>query len=378
MKKPQAIRGVRCLALAAGMLLLSASGATAQNDTWESVSAAAAKNVDSGQLKEGVELWESAVKMAKNFGESDPRYAASLAGHGNALLRLGKYTDADKELKEALKVRKETAGENSAEVVVALQDLARLYFLWSRHKSTMASTELAQEKVTSPYASGGQPGSIPTTRNVDVPATGRGPSGGPSAWARDHLVAARKYLESALEIRTKFSSPDSREIKDLHRQLIILENYSGQVRKSVIGDTWDAADADEAIAEFPLKESRLWIIEDWYKSGKQLLAKGDLSGAESYFKGSVKIIEKTLGPDDERVAPNLLGLAETYLNQNRFAEAEAALRRALPIAETKWGTTHRLTGTILKDLASALEGQKRAAEAEPLRKRADAILTAPK
>jgi hypothetical protein len=61
---------------------------------------------------------------------------------------------------------------------------------------------------------------------------------------------------------------------------------------------------------------------------------------------------------------------------NRFAEAEPLMRRALAILEAALGSEHPEVATRLNNLAGLLKATNRFAEAEPLMRRALAILEA--
>src|SRR5262249_29438041 len=67
---------------------------------------------------------------------------------------------------------------------------------------------------------------------------------------------------------------------------------------------------------------------------------------------------------------NLINQAEDYLKQGRYAEAEPLYKRALAIIEKAPGPDHQVSVAALNGLAEVYLGQGKYAEAEPLSRRA--------
>src|SRR5262245_36650309 len=105
----------------------------------------------------------------------------------------------------------------------------------------------------------------------------------------------------------------------------------------------------------------------------QALQQGRLEEAAQLFSVAIREAEK-FGPEDYRLAQSLNGLAETYRQQEKFAEAEPLYRRLLPILEKAVGPEHTNVAISLNNLAETYRLQKKYAEAEPLYRRSLAIL----
>jgi tetratricopeptide (TPR) repeat protein/CHAT domain-containing protein len=103
------------------------------------------------------------------------------------------------------------------------------------------------------------------------------------------------------------------------------------------------------------------------------LAERRFAEAEPLYKRALAIREKALGPDHLDVGATLNNFAELYRAQARYAEAEPLYRRALAIREKALGPGHPVVGASLYNLALLYQDQGRLAEAEPLYKRALAI-----
>jgi tetratricopeptide (TPR) repeat protein len=116
------------------------------------------------------------------------------------------------------------------------------------------------------------------------------------------------------------------------------------------------------------------IVEAWAQGGDDLAALSEqvvqLSGqakhadATPIAQRALALAERLYGPDHPETATSLDKLAELYYRQGRAAESEPLFKRALAIRE--------IAGP-LKNLAALYLGQGRYAEAEPLLKRALAI-----
>jgi CHAT domain-containing protein len=87
------------------------------------------------------------------------------------------------------------------------------------------------------------------------------------------------------------------------------------------------------------------------------------------YQRSIAIRAKALGPEHPDLAETLNNLAQLYVLQKRYTEAEPLYRRSLGILEKSYGAEHSKVGTAVNNLAQFYVFQKRYAEAEPLLKR---------
>jgi CHAT domain-containing protein/Tfp pilus assembly protein PilF len=100
---------------------------------------------------------------------------------------------------------------------------------------------------------------------------------------------------------------------------------------------------------------------------------GQDADAEPLYKRAIAIMEKAVGLDSVRMAPELNNLAALYERQSRYAEAEPLFTRALALCEKSLGPKHPDVGRSLNNLATLYERQDRHADSEPLFRRALAI-----
>lgn len=95
--------------------------------------------------------------------------------------------------------------------------------------------------------------------------------------------------------------------------------------------------------------------------------------AEPLMRRTIEIDEKSMGPDDPRVAIRLNNLAQLLVATNRLDEAEPLMHRALAIDEKHFGPNHPEVATDLCNLAQLLSATNRRDEAKSLVRRALAI-----
>jgi tetratricopeptide (TPR) repeat protein len=83
-------------------------------------------------------------------------------------------------------------------------------------------------------------------------------------------------------------------------------------------------------------------------------------------KRALAIYEKAFGPDNSDVARLLNNLAEVYITQGRYDDAEPLQKRALAIREQVLGRDHPDVAESLNNLANLYQIKGRYADAEPL------------
>jgi len=103
------------------------------------------------------------------------------------------------------------------------------------------------------------------------------------------------------------------------------------------------------------------------------LAQRKYADAEPLFQRSLAIKENALGPDNPAVAAALTSLAELYFEQGKYAEAEPLYQRALHIDEKALGADDPGVASALNSLAGLYSEQGKYAEAESLYERSLAI-----
>lgn len=109
--------------------------------------------------------------------------------------------------------------------------------------------------------------------------------------------------------------------------------------------------------------------------GALYVADGRLSEAEAFYRLSVAILEKALGPEHPEIAALLSRLAELYRDQHKYIDAEPVLRRLLAVREKELGPEHPTVARVLDELGLLYVAQGMYAQAEPLYRRSLAVQT---
>jgi tetratricopeptide (TPR) repeat protein len=76
-------------------------------------------------------------------------------------------------------------------------------------------------------------------------------------------------------------------------------------------------------------------VPNLQESASVYFAAGDHAEARALGERALAILERTVGPDDPRVAVSLVALADLALAQQRNADAVALAQRAITLLEAK-------------------------------------------
>ena len=107
-------------------------------------------------------------------------------------------------------------------------------------------------------------------------------------------------------------------------------------------------------------------------AGQEAYEQGRYTDAEKAWLAALKEAE-SFAPEAPRLALSLNNLANVYHSQGKYAEAEPLYKRALAIVEKAFGQEHPNVATSLNNLGGVYVAQGKYAEADPLFKRALAI-----
>ncbi len=113
----------------------------------------------------------------------------------------------------------------------------------------------------------------------------------------------------------------------------------------------------------------------WYKKGYALLlyAQGKTTQAEEIFKTSVATLRTDKEDGERDVSSSFHELAILFTAQGKYAEAEPLFKQAIELREKALGAEHPELAASLEGYAGLLKKTGRAEEAAPLERRAQAI-----
>jgi serine/threonine protein kinase len=304
---------------------------------------------EAGRLAEAISLNEQNLKLFE--AKLGPFHQNTLVSRNNlatAYETVGRTKEAIRLLEENLKQQEARLGPNHPDTLTTRTSLATAYWSTGRtseaiplHEQTLKQREaklgadhpatlLSQNNLAAAYLSAGRTAEAIRLfdQNLKQRQAKFGPDHPDTLWSmgnlgQAYLVAGRlmdaiRLLEDALQRARKNS-------KEFPAQLIWIPG--------VLAETYDRD--------------------------------GQFAKAEAIYRDFLEQARRQFGSDDPRTAEMLAGLSFNQLCQHKFNDAERLLRDCLKIWEAKQ-LDNWLTFNVRSLLGSALLGQKKYAEAEPL------------
>ena len=330
--------------------------ASAQASDWETYMEAATKAYREGRYAEAEKQLKAALKEAEAFRPEDPRVATSLNNLAGLYHAQGKYTEAEPLLKRSLAMREKILGPVHPEVARSLNNLAGLHHARGNYieAEPLYKRALAiQEKALGPE----HPNVATSLNNLAELYRAQG-----------NRAAAEPLFKRAMAIREKVLGPEHPNVATSLSSLAALYHAQGNY-----------AEAEPlfkralAIQEKVLRPEHPSVATSLNNLAALYHAQANYVAAEPLFKRAMAIQEEVLGPQHPDVAKSLNNLAGIYRAQENYAAAEPLYKRALAIQEKILGPGHPDVATSLNNLAEVYRVQANYATAEPLYKRALAI-----
>eukprot|EP00741_Cyanophora_paradoxa_P016902 tig00020943_g16323.t1 len=254
--------------------------------------------------EEGVKRWNEAMDALKRSGPTSVEYAKSLKLCEDA------FTGS-------LAVREKHLGPTDARCAIAADNLGLLHV--HRGNNQLAEVLFKRSLALQDAGSASQKGND----------------------ARMAALADTVTLLSALVLR-----------RDDYKEAETLLNRALDLRKRALGPN------DPKVA------ASLFSLAQLYAAQQKL------ADAEPLYKRCMEARLKSLGEKDGATVEAMMALATLFNVSGRPAEAEPVLRRALGAREKALGPNHHEVADVLSELAASCLAQRRAPEAEKLHKRA--------
>jgi tetratricopeptide (TPR) repeat protein len=187
---------------------------------------------------------------------------------------------------------------------------------------------------------------------------------------------ALEYFDRALALRTDALGPDHPDVAEvwgtignhayergdyvtarahLGRAVAIVEAAPARDEIALAMLLDDLGNADQRLGDFATAQDRyeralalrqLWrgghphLVTSWTNLGYLAAERGDLVGAEAYYRLRIDAAKVAFGEDDHRVGLALADLGELMIGASRLDDAHELYGRALVIAETEQGSDH--------------------------------------
>lgn len=242
------------------------------NASWTRLNAEGVQFYRAGNYASAGQQFQSALAIAKSFGDADPRYWAALSNLGVALERHGELAAAEPVLRATAELRERALGSQDPTVQHAWVNLATVLHL--THRETEADP-LLRRAVAIAEASG------------------------------DQILLAEALNSLSLTLLDLGESARAEPV--LRRAISIFIQLEGE-------GSIDAAKASNNLAMV-------------------YAAEHDFAKAETELLDAIPIYEAALGPTHPELIAPLNNMFTVLGAQKRFDEGETYLRRALLIAE---------------------------------------------
>jgi len=310
-----------------------------------------------GQVYLNLGLWERAKQLfetaldlhRKTLRQDDPRVANDLHNLATTLRHLGNDSAAEPLVRQALKLQRQRGDTKNIEYARGLTNLAAIL----EAKGDFDQAErLYKEALTLKKT-------LPGVEERDIAISLN--DLGKLAQERGNLATAENYYRESLKIRRRLAKgqPDP----DV---AIALSNLG-----SCLQDRGNLAGAEDAYQEALRLRRKLYsgpnanVARTLSNLGVLQQVRGDTSGGEAYYRQALAIADQALKRDHPDRGVYLRNLASVLVSERRAAEAEPLAREALAIFQAKT-PKHWRVADAESVLGGCLAGLGRFPEAEPL------------
>jgi tetratricopeptide (TPR) repeat protein len=317
------------------------------------------------QHAEGEQLRRRALEIQDaRLGPDDPRVAELLSQLAFDCSNMGKPADGVPFMERALSIAERTFGREHEAVANRLTDLAILF----NNTGRLTEAEAALRRAVAIYNCGGQPDDFRTADTLEHLAH--------LAARQGKLGEAEELYKRVLVLRERCEGPEGFHVGRLVEQMSRFHaQHLGRM-----------AEAEQ------LSRRALAIYEKIHgaDSNQALLCRHNLAGmcharglwaeAEAMLKENIRLSEQAqvrdyfIVPQRMNRANDLSLLAAFYTDQNRYAEAEPLLQRALAMKEEALGAEHLHIGWLLEQYGRFLRAAGRDTDAVEIEARARQII----
>lgn len=389
--------GPLAAALAAACLVgVLSDGAAGESASWDELMGWARSAREAGSLGEAESALVAALERAEGFGPSDARLAETLTALAGVRASAGK-SEAAALVDQALEAWERVHGRESRAMVDPLVELAGAYV---RSGRPIEAQQLLDRAL----------GLLDTAGEGETAEAERVLAALAEVYrGRKRMDELTLVLHRLRGIAEKRYGPRSRQVRDVlvglgSAYMLLgdeemaertLKDYLTLASGDPTADAGHLADATHFLGEIARRRADVVEAERLYrhelgfreKSGasksdlsrclcllaQMLMLRGRHDEAAPLASRAAALAEEVHGPDDPRMLPHWLDVAETQVALGRTEEAEKVLRRGLALAEAVYGGEDLRVADVLVRLAGAYASAGREAETMPLLERVEAI-----
>jgi len=282
-------------------------------------------------------LARQALDLARGlFGESDPKYAASLSNLANVFFRSDRFDGARVFWSQTLELREKAFGPESREVALNLNNLAAVEGATGHFPEARSFMERAlsiQQKILGPESL--DFANVRHNMGIFLGKTG-------------DLLGAEAEAEQAVRIREKGLPPDHPLIAGSLNELAIIKSEMGDyvaaraIYERIIARREKSLEADDI--ESAKACANLAII---------LASTGRFDDAKGLYERSLSALERILGEKHSTVAETRSEMGDLLARMGRFDEAKRVFLQALASQEATFGTFQQDVAITYNRLAGA-------------------------
>lgn len=309
-----------------------------------------------GKYAEAESKYLIALNVSEQMVPQDFRQSQTLTSLAELYRLQGKYDNAEKLLKRALKISESTCGKSSNEMAQSLNNLARLYLTAGKYKEAEQLYSQAMGIAENAYS----------------------PQAAVLAYSYSGLAAcfqnkgeyakAEDLYKRGLETRENSAQVEDGEIAESYCNLATL--YCSQGRYDEAEPLYKKA---ISLLENKFGAQHAYLANSLNSLASLYAAKGRYASATPLYKRALSISEDALGQQHPSVADSLNGLAALHCAMENYSAAEPLIIRAMRIRKTIVGTKHVFYADSLNKLAELYRKQQKLAKAEGLYHQALAI-----
>ncbi len=304
-----------------------------------------------GRYTEAERLLREALEMRRALlGARHPDVATSLDSLAVVLQDQGKLAEAERLLREALEMRRALLGVQHPDVATTLNNLALV--LQDQGKLAEAERLLREALEMKRALLGAQHPDVATIlNNLGLVLKGQG-----------KLAEAERLYREALEIQRALLGAQHPDVATILNNLGLVLEGQGKHLATVEYFLRGALEMKRALlgAQHPDVATILNNLAE------VLRAQGKVKEAEQLYREALEIQRALLGARHPAVATSLNNLALVLHQQGKLAEAERLLREALEMRRALLGAQHPDVLASLRNLAEVLRAQGKLDKAEQL------------
>ncbi|MFI4952156.1 MAG: tetratricopeptide repeat protein [Burkholderiales bacterium] len=302
------------------------------------------------RFAEALPLQREGVAIQRElFPPNHPFVVAAIASQANFEMRAHRYADAERDYREALDRARQSLGANAPMTTAVNLSYARLRYATGEFAGAVALDRQALGALIARGADA-DPHAIVARGDLGVALRETG----------DYAEAEKMLRAAQVELRRAFGDHSGFVAANLD-QLAVLLRVTGRN-----GEALDLHAQSQSIYEAKPKTppGTLGVSLSAFAETERIA--GRRAQALAHIDTALDLLPRQLPPDDDAIAAALIVKGRLLVDDERSADAEPLLRRALDLSIATWGEQHWRTASARSALGLCLRARGRRTEATRL------------